>query len=326
LLHEFAHERLKTAPRWDQFRDHCHILEFSHVPVRCLSIHATYACAHAGECCRAGWEIPIEEHLVSPLRLIGIDVGGNRVAPTRPTGECVFFEANAGRLCTIHRRGGPALLPSACRHFPRVVVKDPRGTSVTLSHFCPTAASLLFSTIPLSIVAAPASLSLGGALEGLDATTVLPPVLSKNILMDWDGYSAWEKAAVRLFNDDQIDPEQAVSVLLAATNRISEWKPGTESLSSSVRCEFMAGVEEMRRPAGRWGVHSRPVKAFLAAHAFASWAAYEPEGIRSVAGAVESALRRLTEAIDERNTLLTKDSLTEALRSTDFEIRHQHRT
>jgi Fe-S-cluster containining protein len=319
-LQGFAHKRSKNARLLDQFCDRLHIFELAYVPIRCLNVHAPYVCAHAGECCRAGWTIPVEEHLVAPLSVLGIQIGTDRVATSRPTGECVFFEADAGRLCTIHRRGGPALLPSVCRHFPRVIVKDPRGTSVTLSHFCPTAAGLLFTDAPLSIVEAPPPLSLGGMLEGLDATNVLPPLLSKDVLMDWDGYTAWEEAAVALFNVDDIAPEQAIDTLAAVTERISTWKPGGESLSSMVRREFSVTTNSAPRRDGRWGTYARPINAFLAAHAFASWAAYEPGGLLSIPVAVGKALRLLTQNKDRGQ--LTQASVTEAIRATDLELRH----
>ena len=56
-------------------------------------------------------------------------------------GRCVFHDP-AGR-CAIHSALGHDALPLACRQFPRVSVTDPRGVSVTLSHYCPTAAALL---------------------------------------------------------------------------------------------------------------------------------------------------------------------------------------
>lgn len=265
----------------------------------------------------------MEEHLVAPLQLIGIDIGDSRVAPSRPTGECVFFEAETTKLCAIHRRGGPALLPSVCRHFPRIVIKDPRGISVTLSHFCPTAASLLFTGAAIAIVEAPSSLSLGGALEGLDATSVLPPLLSKDLLMDWDGYTAWEEAAVELFNAGDTGPEQTIDRLLTFTELVCSWKPGKESLSSRVRRELRAVMQHDGRGDERWGGEdARPINAFLASHAFASWAAYEPDGLRSVAAAVHVAFRTLADKVQDRSSL-THVSLTEAIRATDLELRHR---
>jgi hypothetical protein len=320
-LHAFAHERSENVRSLDQFCDPSHILELTCVSVRCLSLHAPYVCAHAGECCRAGWPVPIEGHLIAPLRVIGIEVPPNRVAP-RPNGDCAFFESDNGRLCTIHRRGGPTLLPSVCRHFPRVIVNDPRGTSVTLSHFCPTAADLLFAGVSLAIVQAPATLSLGGTLDGLDATSVLPPLLSKSVLMDWDGYSAWEEGAVELFNDGGIDPEHAVRMLLRITERVCEWTPEREPLASAVKREFAIGIAAVPRGCDGWGEYARPLGAFLAAHAFASWAAYEPDGLLAVAGAVELALQHVSEKIDDRRGL-TRPSLIDAIRATDLELRHR---
>ena len=165
-----------------------------------------------------------------PLGALGIRIGPDRVAGKDPEGRCVFHvqEPDAGGHCTIHRLGGPSLLPSACRHFPRVVCRDPRGASVTLSHFCPTAASLLFDGRPLAIVDAPASIALEdvGELQGLDATRVLPPLLAPGVLTDWDGYTAWEEEAVVLLGIRGAAPERAVDALAAATARAGEWRPG----------------------------------------------------------------------------------------------------
>jgi Fe-S-cluster containining protein len=293
--------------------------------IRCLSIHARYVCAHAGACCRAGWTIPVEEHLVEPLRTIGITIGRDRVVQAHADGQCVFFEADAGRLCTIHRRAGAARLPSVCRQFPRVVVTDPRGASITLSHFCPTAAGLLFEPTPLAIVEAPPPLALDGDVEGLDATAVLPPLLSQGVLTDWEGYSAWEEAAVDLFNVAGLEPEQAVLWLEQATELACSWRPGLESLAAAVRRGFSAAALDERDHPDRWNGFGRVVNAFLAAHAFASWAAYECEGLRAVPAAVRRALTLLTSNVSAREPL-TRGALTEAIRQTDLELRHARDT
>ncbi len=276
-------------------------------------------CAHAGACCRAGWTIPVEEVLVAPLRGLGIDIGAARVAPILASGDCAFFEADAGRLCTIHRRGGPHLLPSMCRHFPRVVVNDPRGASLTLSHFCPTAAALLFERRRLAIVHAPAALALDGTLEGLDATDVLPPLLTGGVLTDWEGYSTWEAEAVALFDIDHLQPERAVEALTSATAVTCSWRPGSESMANAVQRAFAQS-----RPAvsngGRWGHFARTVNAFLAAHAFASWAAYEADGLPAIPVAVAEALAILTREVQDQE--LTEQSLTSAIRATDLRLRH----
>jgi Fe-S-cluster containining protein len=293
------------------------------VEVRCLSVHAGYACAHAGACCTAGWTIPVEARLVQPLRAAGIHIGADRVAPARD-GACVFFEAGSTRLCTIHRVAGAALLPSVCRHFPRVIVNDPRGTSVTLSHFCPTAAALLFDSGPLAIVNAPATIALDGVLEGLDATNVLPPLLAAGVLTDWAGYSTWEQCAVALFNDGNFAPEQAVGLLSRATTEVCSWKPGGEPMAAAVERAFAAA--RARRisnddAAFDWGGFDGAVNRFLAAHAFASWAPYEPRGLRAIPAAVAQALALLTQELSSRG-IATRENLLAAIRATDLRLRH----
>ena len=234
----------------------------------------------------------------------------------------MFFEPDAGRLCAIQRRGGADLLPSACRHFPRVIVNDPRGTSITLYHFCPTAAALLFDAPRLAIVEAPPRIALDGSLEGLDATDVLPPLLSGGVLVDWDGYSAWEEAAVALFDEEDLEPGEAVRTLAAATEAAVGWNPRSVPFASFVHERFAAARTGMsRRRRGPWGPFARPVNAFLAAHAFASWAAYDPSGLRAIPAAVLAALAILTEETGSRGAL-TRDTLAASFRQTDLRLRH----
>jgi hypothetical protein len=292
----------------------------SGMSVRCLSVHAAYLCAHAGECCRAGWTIPVEEGLVEPLLILGFRIGADRVAPVAADGACTFFEGNAGRLCAIHRRGGASLLPSVCRHFPRVAVTDARGTSLTLSHFCPTAAALLFKPVPLAIVKAPRSLALDGVLEGLDATTVLPPLLDRDVLTDWDGYTAWEEEAVGLFNVGDAEPEQLVECLKRATDAICAWRPGNEPLAVAARKTF-AGMSVGRVGGRSWDGFGQPVNAWLAAHVFASWAAYERDGLRAIPESVSAALGLLRREVDSRGPL-TRESMLGSIRAADFHLRH----
>jgi Fe-S-cluster containining protein len=269
--------------------------------------------------------IPVEEALVAPLRTIGIHIGDDRVASARPDGQCVFYEADRGRLCSIHRRGGRSLLPSACRHFPRVVVSDLRGVSVTLSHYCPTAAGLLFESVPLAVVDAPSSIALDGALEGLDATAVLPPLLAPGVLTDWDGYSAWEDAAIALLDSDRVEPERAVEMLAHATDACCTWRPGGDTLASTMRRAFAGERSGDCDDAGCWNGLGRTVNAFLAAHAFASWSAYEPLGLRSVVAAVQTALATLTQQIDNRRSL-SRETLIAAMSATDLQLRHSPAT
>jgi hypothetical protein len=164
------------------------------------------------------------------------------VVGTTSAGACVFFDADNGRLCRVHRELGEPLLPSACRHFPRVSLRDARGLSITLSHFCPTAAGLLFAAVPLAVVDAPDSISLAGTAEGLDATAALPPLLRRDMLADIAGYDAWERAALTLLDRGGDDAAAALASLRAVTLRIREWSPGSEALRDRV-IRLMARVD-----------------------------------------------------------------------------------
>lgn len=270
---------------------------------------------------------------MAPLGALGIRVGRDRVAAKDAEGRCVFHVhdgTDGGRLCAIQRVGGPSLLPSACRHFPRVVVRDPRGASVTLSHFCPTAAALLFDGQPLAIVDAPPSIALEGIdpadgtdrLVGLDATGVLPPLLAPSLLTDWDGYTAWEEEAVALFAIGDAAPERAVDSLSQATALVAQWRPGDESLASAVRRAFETTRRAANLSGATWNGFEHAVKGFLAAHAFASWAAYEPHGLRSVVDAVRLALATLARHAGDARAV-SRERLVAAVRSADLDLRHR---
>jgi hypothetical protein len=175
--------------------------------------------------------------------------GAAAVLGLQATGACVFFEGDRGNLCAIHRELGVESLPMACRQFPRVVLDDPRGTLVSLSHFCPTAAALLRaspSTTAFEIVEAPSSLSLGGHAEGLDARDVLPPLLRPGMLTDHGGYDAWERRAISVLARDDLTAARALDIIRSATLAVQEWRPGPVSLRATVDREF--DIASARKP------------------------------------------------------------------------------
>ena len=226
----------------------------------CLGAHADYLCRHAGACCSAGWAIPVEPDVSSLLVLhFGPRLGQERIfvsegaSHRRPpdgaaavlgvqaSGACVFFEGDRGNLCAIHRELGVESLPVACRQFPRVVLTDPRGTFISLSHFCPTAAALLHTSpraTAFEIVAAPSSLALAGHAEGLDARDVLPPLLRPGMLTDHDGYDAWERRAIGVLARDDLTAPRALDIICTATRAVQAWRPGPISLRAMVHREF----------------------------------------------------------------------------------------
>jgi len=305
----------------------------------CLSIHAAYACAHSGACCTSGWPIPVEAPLRSAVlrKLLPVSGGafvaaagpdGRRVAilATTEAGACVFFEPEGGRLCAIHRTMGSGLLPSACRNFPRIALRDPRGVFVTLSHYCPTAARMLLEDGDIAIVEAPASLTLDGAVEGLDATAVLPPLLRPGMLATLEGCTTWEREAIATLNDPALQARAAVRVIEAATSAAMLWQPGPESLSAWIETAF---AEARTAPAPHRGDDAfspfeQAAKRFAAAHAFANWSAYQDGGLPAIARSVRSALETLhslmtrVRADGERN----EAAFIAAVRQADFQLRH----
>jgi hypothetical protein len=194
-----------------------------------------------------------------------------------------------------------------------VVLRDTRGTFITLSHFCPTAAAMLQDDVPLRVVEAPPSLALDGMLEGLDATAVLPPLLRRGVLMDYEGYTAWEHGAIAVLDRDDLGADVALDVIAGATERVQAWTPGKESLAGHVSRAFAAfGPASPARHA----LDSRPLRMFLAAHLFASWASYQKGGLTGVIGAVRNALTLV------RQELASGATFVESVRATDLKLRH----
>jgi Fe-S-cluster containining protein len=180
----------------------------------------------------------------------GLPHGARVVLSHHSCGRCIFLDAD--RHCGIHRHLGPDALPSACRDFPRVVTLTPLGVSITLSHYCPTAASMLLAPVTLSDSSPPgvgsealsSTLSAGERrgsaariledppnfppswpYEGLDAREALPPLLRPGVLMDWPSLERWEEFAVSVLGDDRRTPETALEILAGAAEEARGWTP-----------------------------------------------------------------------------------------------------
>ena len=272
----------------------------------------------------------------------------------------MFFDSGNGRLCAVHRDLGEVMLPSACRQFPRVTLTDPRGRWITLSHFCPTAAALLFSSTPVTIVSAPASIALAGGAEGLDATGALPPLLRPGMLMDFDGYGAWERGAVEVLGTRGATVDQALAALGAMTRVIQRWSPGEESLEARVarvldgtpdlhpRTEQALESEDYARalaavPDGLaipfaappesvdasaveiiWNEYDAVVRRYLAAKVFGCWWPYLGLDLGGVIRAIHVHASVLRTRIGARIALGDRDrpALLEAIREADLLMVH----
>ena len=230
-----------------------------------LNFHLPYRCRHTGACCKAGWPIPIE-----PERAVFLGRGGT--LPQDANGVCLFHN---GR-CTVYEHR-----PMSCVHFPYVCLIDARGVHVTLSHYCPTAASLLFDHPgPIEVIEGPPPIPGLEIPEGLDARESLPPLRSPNALMSYDEFSEWERNELKT---------------LAATAGDSEFAP--------------------------------VIERFLAAKLFASWAAYQADGITSIRAAVGDAHRvlraEMEKACNDTGRALDAKLLLHAIRQTDLQLLHR---
>ena len=317
--------------------------------VSSLSFHADYRCRHSGKCCSADWDVPVE---VPVYRSLSEAIGAGRLktapgteglepfilGPDMPedsaamferteSGHCVFLHP-ASRLCIVHRDLGEQALAATCRHFPRVAVHDARGTSVALSHFCPTAASLLFrDDVPVAIVGSPPAFP-PADYEGLEVTDDdLPPLLHPRMLMDVDAYSAWERHMVGRCADVARSPDSILATLRRDAALLGRWHPGGLSLTEAIALlpiafvdapamadlqaslglfrEAMTAVPEEFRPEAdedglteayeqlvlpSWSRFHAPVVRYIAAKAFATWTAYQGKGVATIVRGIEAAV------------------------------------
>jgi len=294
--------------------------------VRSLSIHARYACRHSGACCTAGWAIPIEPECRGRL-------GGMALLTPNADGHCRHFDRSS-RLCAVHRAEGHEALPLSCQQFPRLSVVEHDEIRLSMSHFCPTAASLLFEETELSIVCDPPAFPESAQYDGLDARTTWPPLVHRSLLFDLDAYREWEAFVVSILAH-QGDPIDALRTIAGAADRLRQWTPSDGRMASFVRDSIASPQSDGADPLARYipfvnGAYDivartipddldRPtvaadgtvrddegwrmlwpvVRRYLAAKAFASWTAYQAQGVRALVAELAVAyglLRRLTES------------------------------
>jgi hypothetical protein len=347
------------------------------VVTRILSFHAAYACRHSGACCTAQWRIPLDdtrrlrlERAASSGQLphaaaLTESRDGTTVLRLAEGGTCTAFERAAGdrfAMCAIHRVLGPAALPTACRQFPRVALLDPRGVSVTLSHFCPTAAALLLADGPIAVVEDPPGF--GADLEGLDAREALPPLLAPGMLMDVESYAAWESGALRVLADDRRTPESALAAVGDSVERLRTWTPrrgpllnwiagsdpvGSDPVGSdpdeSRRLRFQVVLEcvpedllhsslpddraaaDRRWVAPGWTGYARPLRRYLAARLHGSWVPYQGRGLRTVVESLATALAvvrvEAARACGRAERPLDGALLVQAIRAADLLLVHE---
>lgn len=319
-------------------------------PVYALSIHADYRCRHSGVCCSSDWDVPVELPIYrgldaaltkrrlrlaadsadgSPALIVEDDMPDEAAAMIARTtgGDCVFYHRGSG-LCVVHRDLGHARLPSTCRHFPRLAVRDRRGTFISLTHYCPTAAAMLFrDDVPIEIVEAPRAFP-PADYEGLEVEDdAWPPLLHPRMLMDDASYDAWERHMVSRCADEAVSPESIIATLKRDVCILRRYTAGVGELLDAVAAlpadlvpaqphavlgpslalyvEVVHAVpddlkpesDEQRLPevyvdavAPEWRRWHAPLKRYLAAKAFASWTPHQGRGLLTVVRGLEAAL------------------------------------
>lgn len=299
---------------------------------RVLALHAGYACAHSGRCCTSGWPIPIEpaaravveRHLAQATLAPAVDDTApllrheQGVLLNTHDDRCVFYDAAPGGSCRIQRACGVSALPVACQQFPRHVVRDPRGVSITLSHACPTAFGRAAARPQaLALITNDAAFPPDAPYIGLDATTALPPALRSRWLLEWETWWAIEAQALTWLAEDARVALPRVRALL--TTLVSLAAPSVEDcrvIARAVEAQplapWAADSEEGARVAEgvldtvpeTWRAEaahalrpgSQPVTQPIwtmevAAHAFASWAAYAGASVWSWLASLEDVAR-----------------------------------
>lgn len=252
-------------------------------PVFVLNIHADYACRQTGLCCAAGWDIPVEADVA---RIIEAALANGSLHPANPpagrgvpllkeppppegsaavlakdtSGACVFLDRSDSASCRIHRTVGHRALPAACRQFPRVALLDPRGVHVTLSHFCPTAASTLLrqDVAGLSIVGNSLPFTAREDYEGFDATTTIPPLVRPGVAFDLDSYARWEAGQIRTLGRDDLSADDALGAIAWAAESVRAWTPRHGVLRDWIERRVASTLDGAAAEAG-WSRGATPI-------------------------------------------------------------------
>lgn len=139
--------------------------------------------------------------------------------------RCVFLEPDRGNSCAVHRQLGPGRQAASCRLFPRVALSSPLGGSITLSHYCPTAANLLFDDeTHLAIVEDSPAFPPGVDYEGLDATKSMGPLLRPGVLLGWEVHRLFEDRVVGVLQEEG-PVEVALETISALAESLRRWTP-----------------------------------------------------------------------------------------------------
>jgi hypothetical protein len=181
--------------------------------------------------------------------------------------------------------------------------------------------------VPVEIIEGPRAFP-PSDYEGLTVEEdAFPPLLTPSMLMDLDGYTAWERHMVGVFAQVERAPEQGLATLVRDARVLAHWRPGPITLAAAVAAlptdrvdaaapetlgaslalhhEVVFAMPEDLRPDSDdadldrayaefvrpvWDACAAPLNRYLAAKSFASWSAYQGRGIATIVRGLEAAL------------------------------------
>jgi hypothetical protein len=128
-----------------------------------------------------------------------------------------------------------------------VCVLEPGTVSVSLSHYCPTAAALLFrEDAGLALVERPQAFPPSRPFEGLDAREAYSPFLRPGVLLGFDGLRAFEERSVAVLAEG--DVWRALDRIDAAAKELRRWTKAAGSVPDVVRASFADPPSTSSRP------------------------------------------------------------------------------
>lgn len=264
--------------------------------------------------------------------------------------------------CRVQRRIGQAAMPIACRQFPRIARHDARGTDVTLSHWCPTALACLDIDAPVTIVDMPPAFVHAQTLDGLDARETWPPLLRHDCLWDLDAFHAFEAHAVHVLANSRAPLPARLVLLTEWAERLRRWTPADGTLHALVAatapalddvsvdadgwiCErhaalwdalvqaipldlrdrvpagmndgWQGGVALLEDPAARGRVGR-----YLASRLFASWIAYQGQGLRALMTSLALAFTAVVRGLGVQQDASPAACVGGAIRAADLLLVH----
>lgn len=357
-------------------------------PVFVLSCHAPYACGRSGVCCASGWDIPVDaaEHLA-----IGNAVDRRLVLPTRrdadadappvwsrdapdlpppgvavlarqASGDCVFLDRSGTARCLVQAACGHHAMPMACQQFPRVSLADDRGLHVTLSHYCPSVADLLWrdDNRLVEVLEDPPGWSASHLVAGLDARGQWPPLLRPGVLLSLEGWSRWERFCIATWARPATLPADGLAAIARAASALRAWTPEAGTLDTWLDATLASAlaespgdaeldpatagvgweaawdavpsaraarpssptIDEIRRSRSLLDDERLAVTRYLAAKCVASWAAYQGHGLLAFTASVRMAAHVLLVEVARGPEPVPRVRLREAIRRADLLLVH----